>query len=583
MNIKISITFFFLVLLFSSCSLWQNKQDASQQVGELSIQDSLEITALFIEAKTDALLDNGTLAMEKYEAIIKQNPLHDAAWFEMSRMYSSHGDYREAEKYAEKAAEINPENVWYRKMLVDLYQRTGKLDESRQHLKYLVEHEKNNLTYYQDWYNLERYLENYEEALKITRQMEKITGTNEKVLKRKINLYQKLDQYEEAIRVNQQLLELDSTNKDYYMELIAMYNHIGEPDKALQVIQRFKEQQPEDGMVELMLAQQYHENGEHQESLQALKRAFANKTLSIDAKVNVLLSYFSLKDTQDSLRQQQSELIDLLIKTHPDNAISHSMQGDFFMKHQEYDKALKSFENVIALDSSRYPVWEQTLRLQLQLNKNKKCIKYAGKAIRFFPDKSLLYLLKGAAHIRRDQYQQAVESLEKGLYFVADTRQKIEFYSYLGDSYQALEKYESSVHYYEQALALDSDNVYVLNNYAYYLSLRQEDLPKALKMIEKVRDRHPDNVTYLDTYGWVLFQMEEYDRALAVFETIMNKDNDPGAEILEHYGDCLFMTGQKEKAIKSWERALEKEPANDVLQHKIEQKTLKPDYEKKRE
>lgn len=547
---------------------------------KLSMQDSLEITAKFIEAKKDALLDNSALAMEKYQAVLDRNPLHDASCFEMARMHSSFGDYRKAVKYAERAAEIDPENLWYRKMLVDLYQRTDKLNESRQHLKYLVKHANNNLIYYRDWYNLERYLENYEEALRIAGEIEKITGLNEKVLKRKINLYQELDQYEEAIRVNEQLLDMDSTNQEYYMELIAMYNHIDQADKALQVILRFKEQQPENGVVDLMLARQYQENGNNQESYKALKKAFGNKTLSIDPKVNVLLSYFSVKEGQDSLKQQQSELIDLLIETHPNNAISYSMQGDYFMKYQKYQKALESFEQVIALDSSKYPVWEQTLRLQIQLRKNEKCIDYASKAIRFFPDQPLLYLLKGAAHIRREEHQQAVKSLENGLYFVSDIRQKVDFYTYLGDSYQALENYESSAHYYQQALALDPDNNYILNNYAYYLSLRKENLSKALDMIKMVTARHPDNITYLDTHAWVLYQMEKFDKALAIYRKIINKENDPGADILEHYGDCLFMTDQKKKAIEIWQKALKKNPANNSLQEKIEQKTIQPDHEK---
>lgn len=53
----------------------------------------------------------------------------------------------------------------------------------------------------------------------------------------------------------------------------------------------------------------------------------------------------------------------------------------------------------------------------------------------------------------------------------------------------------------------------VLNNYAYYLSLKKKDLQRAEEMSRKSNEIEPDNATYLDTYAWVLYQLKRYDEA----------------------------------------------------------------------
>lgn len=571
------IILFLLAILLNSCSFlpFGIKQE-KQEKESLSYQDSLAITSKFIEAKKEALLGNDELAIKLYKSVLEEDPKHDATLFELSRMYSQLSEFNTAVDFAELAAEANPDNAWYRKMLVDLYQRTGKLEKSRVQLQWLVEHEKNTLQYFRDWYQLERYLENYEEALKIADSIENITGVTEKSILRRIRLLQELEEYEKATKETEKLLRLDDSNPDYYRELIALYNQTNEQKKALKAIKAFKRTGKDQGWADLMLARQYQAIGNNEASFEALKSAVSNPNLTIDAKVEVLMSYYIVTEATDSLKDQAAILLNKLEEAHPDNPITYSVQGDFHVKNEDYKKALSSFEKVIKLDSTKYPVWEQTLRLQFQLGQNKKTSQYAKRALKIYPTQPILYFLKGAAHTRRNEHQKATEVLEKGLYFVADSQLKVDFYSYLGDNYHQLGKYDASDNAYEKALQIAPDNNYVLNNFAYYLSLRKENLEKALEMSKKVVSQYPDNPTYLDTHAWVLFQMERYDKALKVFEKALINGGDNSAEILEHYGDCLFMAGKKEKAVQYWKKALNKNPDSNKLQQKVNAKKINP-------
>lgn len=52
-----------------------------------------------------------------------------------------------------------------------------------------------------------------------------------------------------------------------------------------------------------------------------------------------------------------------------------------------------------------------------------------------------------------------------------------------------------------------------LNNYAYYLAQDNRELDKAAAMSLKTIEAEPDNVTYLDTYAWIMFVSKNYGLA----------------------------------------------------------------------
>lgn len=49
----------------------------------------------------------------------------------------------------------------------------------------------------------------------------------------------------------------------------------------------------------------------------------------------------------------------------------------------------------------------------------------------------------------------------------------------------------------------------------------------------------------------------------------MSKDKTNSAELVDHYGDILYMNGEKEKAIEQWEKAKEMGKESTILDEKI--------------
>ena len=67
----------------------------------------------------------------------------------------------------------------------------------------------------------------------------------------------------------------------------------------------------------------------------------------------------------------------------------------------------------------------------------------------------------------------------------------------------------------------------------------------------------PDNATFLDTYAWVLFKRKNYSLAKFYMRSALENDKDISGVMYEHYGDILYMDGDKEEAVKMWQKAVE--------------------------
>ena len=102
---------------------------------------------------------------------------------------------------------------------------------------------------------------------------------------------------------------------------------------------------------------------------------------------------------------------------------------------------------------------------------------------------------------------------------------------------------------YEEALKADPDQASVLYNYAYYLSLDGRKLRKALEMSRRAVELAPDNASYLDTYGWLLFLLKKPKDAKPVFKHAMLYGGKDSAVVLEHYSKVLEALGEKDLSI----------------------------------
>ena len=94
---------------------------------------------------------------------------------------------------------------------------------------------------------------------------------------------------------------------------------------------------------------------------------------------------------------------------------------------------------------------------------------------------------------------------------------------------------------------------------------------EALEMSEQSIEQTPDNPSYLDTMGWIYYQMGDYPQALEFLLRAQELSEENGSELLDHIGDVYWELGENLNARQYWKRAMEVDPDNETLREKIRQ------------
>jgi tetratricopeptide (TPR) repeat protein len=227
------------------------------------------------------------------------------------------------------------------------------------------------------------------------------------------------------------------------------------------------------------------------------------------------------------------------------------------------------YKKALTFDQTRVQIWDQIARLEGVLERFQDMQETCDKALELFPNQPEFYLFRGIASSRQGDHLKATEALEYGKELVVDNKPLlVEFYSTLGSSYNSLKNYTKSDESYEQCLTLDPDNALVLNNYAYYLALRKAKLDKAIAMAKKCNEIQPNEISFQDTYAWVLFQSGNLQEALLWMEKVISSGK-AGADEYEHYGDILISANRKSEALTNWKIAKDKGSKSSTLNDKI--------------
>jgi Tfp pilus assembly protein PilF len=93
-------------------------------------------------------------------------------------------------------------------------------------------------------------------------------------------------------------------------------------------------------------------------------------------------------------------------------------------------------------------------------------------------------------------------------------------------------------------------------------------MDKAEAMSKKSLEKEPQNASYLDTYGWILYQRGKYEEAAKyIIQSLDIEKNN--AEVNEHYGDVQYKLGNVDKAVEYWKNAKQYGSDSPTLDKKI--------------
>lgn len=495
---------------------------------------------------------------------------------ELGAYYSSLEEKNKALDFFRRAVKQDPANYYYNMILAGLSKELDLKKEVIEIYNYLLKTYPEKVELYFELANVYGDNGELDKAIQSLDSLQKYTGVSDAITLNKFRLYNMMDKKDRAFEEIQSVIDKNPDNIRYKLLMGDLYLQDNQADKALGYYQQAKQIAPDEPSLILSMVNYYEKTNNKPAAVEELQKAITSSKMEVETKLQLLARYITL------LRQSQQDiktanpLFQSMFEQHPNNTRINMMYGDVLLLQEDKKGAMEQFE-IYTKDNPADPAgYEQMLRIVLpDTQALEKVVEITLTGIEHIPTAPQFYFYLGLAKFQQKKYGEALSIYEQGLTNAEFQSPVIEsdFYGQIGDIHHFLKNNNIAFENYEKALKLNPQNLPVLNNYSYYLSLERKSLDKAEQMSGITIKAEPTNPTYLDTYGWILFEQGAYTMAKIYIEkAIEYGKEDLTAEVLEHYGDVLAVTGEKEKAVEQWKKAKELGSGSKTLNKKIKRK-----------
>ena len=567
------------ILLLASCFLILTSSSYAQRptrpaptVLKPGAIDSQQVEQMFLSALVEKTREKPQEAASLFNRILQMDPANDASLYELAIIKHQQKDHIGALELLEKAVAAKPKNEWYWVALAENYQKINDVPKLESTFTELIKINPDRVAYYFELADVYFVEKKYDEALKLYDNIEKIEGASDRLTVKRQQIFLKQGKVESAGSDLEARIAAEPTQIKYYLLLAEIYNSNSQIDAALKVLERAKKIDPNNGQVHLALAEIYRDKKNTDASFSEISEAFALPDLDINEKLRIISGYFP-KFPEPNAKASALELSKLIIAAHPKDARAHALYGDMLFQNNKVKEAKESYQRSIAIDNQQYEVREQLVRLELNNNDLDNVIQDGEDALTYFPNQATMNYFVGVAWSQKKQYTKALSYLKNATSLEFEDKQMLSLsYSALGDAYHELKNTPSSDEAYERSLVNNPDNVFTLNNYAYYLSVRNEKLDKAAEYAKRANELQPKNSSFEDTYAWILFKQKKYAEAKQWIEKAVADTKYKNATVTEHYGDIMFYTGNTDAAVSNWKKAKEYGSTSPNLDRKINEK-----------
>jgi len=483
-----------------------------------------EFEYLFIEGIKQRTLENYDEAIKIFSRCLEIDSRSSATLYEMANIHVLKGDFQSSMFLLEKAVTLNPDNQYYRLLLVKVYQQNKLFEKAAKEYSILAQLFPDNPDYPFYQAGLLTMAGKNDEALAIYNQLEIKMGLTEPIAVGKQQIYQQLGNKPAAYAEIEKLIKANPSDSKYYGLLADMYLADKNKEKALENYNKILEIDPNDGFVHLSIASYYIENSDSAKAYEHVKLAFKNGVLDLETKAQMYMLLVQPGTTKIT-EEQQLELLHILIETHIDDERPRALLADYYLNKKQLEEARKQLKLVLDIKKDNYMYWERLLLINNDLLDWQSMNDDSDKALKYFPEQPLIYILKSVGLLQQKKYGELLSVLDSGLVRAkGDPKILSQLYTYQAEAFYNLKRFNEAFDVFDKVIELDPENYMAMNNYAYYLSLKGERLAVAEKWSAKVIQANPDNATYLDTYAWVFFMKKDYQLAKFYMETAISKD-----------------------------------------------------------
>lgn len=517
------------------------------------------------------VIDSDTVrGAEEFRMAIEADTTYAPAYYQMAELLMRQRQPEKAVWYSERANRLDSANMTYRNQLGRVLVMAGRYGEAMGIYTDLMRDDPNNPLNYTLLAALYDYKEQPFTAISILDTAEMRLGRMEELTAYKRELLIRLKLYDKALEEAKKMANDYPYDDDNYRVLGDIYAAMGSDSLALTNYKEALRLDSADLGTLSSLADFYYRKNNASDYFTTLKRIFDNDGWPLSNKLDLLGKLTSDVTFYGRHYFSISSLVASLVARYPDDYPVVDAYATHIARGGEIGQALQIYKSYLALHPDRREAYDNVIGIESYLGHPDSVAFYSDMALRYFPDNVDILMLKGYAEVSLEDYEGALASLKEAYKAAASDSLRSVVAGMSGDVYHEMGRHKQAFRQYDRAIRLNPDNAGVLNNYAYYLCEEDEALERALEMSHKANTIEPNNSTFLDTEGWILYKLGRYEEAKEIMQRAVSFDSSNSEVLLFHYGEILYALGDEFMAEVYWKRAMSKGYDAEVVEQRLE-------------
>jgi len=397
---------------------------------------------------------------------------------------------------------------------------------------------------------------NYDKALSIFNSFDNKYGVNENSTVSSIKTLIIAEKYDQALEKAKIIIKEYPDDVLYNGLLAEIYKGKGENVKARDVYNELIIRNPDNPHIQLALCDFLITQKDYTELFLLANNVILNSNIKKEDKIALFARIIELQDLNEENRNELLIALMVLESNYKSDDIIPLLRPELLIKLSKLSEAAMRLEEIIVINPDNYYAWEKLLLAYNQMKDYKKLMNRGEECATRFNRSFLAKILYANGALENQEYNIALEELRKAEILAGTNKEFItQVLTMRADVYYRMKNYSMAFETFENALRADSEDLTVLNNYAYYLAEQNKNLKEAEELAKKVIEKE-NNTTYLDTYAWILYKRGKLKEAARIMDEIIKSGEKPDAEWYEHYGFILKKQHKCSMAIENWNIAL---------------------------
>lgn len=519
-----------------------------------TLPDSLSRSYRHTEAVKRLTIDGDTTrAKELWFGIIAEDSTYAPALYNISKLEEG---TLESLEYARRAFVADTTNKWYVQNYASNLISTQKYSQAIPIYRRLMHLAPRDIDAYHALAVLYGYSGMPYTAINILDSAEIRTGYNPYLGEMKLQLLLDTHQYDRAMETGKRGVLEQPYDARARINLAEAYERGGRDSLARITLEEAL--QIDSTNIEALTALSlYHERkGDDHRMLDYEERIILKSDIPLDYKLKRIELLTADRAFYGKNYIKLGSIIQRLAITHPNNRKVADCYAEHMIALGELESAYEYLARHLHDEGTTPQHYIDLLQLASYLGHDEMVITWLGEALELYPTSLDIISYMGFYLLSHDLHKDAIRTFKEGFKVCDNDINRSEMCGYIGDIYHEMGKDGKAFNYYRKALKYDSDNAMVLNNYAYFLSLKDKRLDAALAMSTRATELEPSNATYVDTHAWVLHRLGRNEEAKSVMSQALSLSAQRDASLLAHYGDILWALGETFMADTYWKKAV---------------------------